>query len=227
MEKMKNMNRKENKKFTTLFLDIGGVILTNGWGHTSRKLAAEKFHLDITDMDKRYHLAFDTYELGKLSLDEYLEKTVFYEPRPFSMEEFRNFMFSQSKPFPEMIELIKQLKKEHGLKIAVVSNEGRELNEYRIQTFKLAEFVDFFISSCFVHFRKPDIDIFRMALDIAQVDPKEVIYLEDQPMFIKVAESIGIKGIRHISYDNTVEKLRSVGLQLNKNSIKESIKIPM
>ncbi len=200
---------KEN--FTTLFLDIGGVLLSNGWAHESRHLAAAKFNLDIPEMEARHKLTFNTYELGKLTLEEYLNRTVFYEPRSFTKEEFREFMFAQSTAHPEMIELIIALKKKYGLKIAVVSNEGRELNAYRIQKFNLAAFVDFFISSSFVHFSKPDTDIFKVALDIAQVDPRDVIYIEDQPMFISIAESFGITGIRHTNYESTCAALASFG----------------
>jgi putative hydrolase of the HAD superfamily len=201
-----------SKKIKTLFLDIGGVLLTNGWDHDSRQLASQKFNLDLSEMEARHHLTFDTHELGKLTLEQYLHRTVFYTKRPFTEKEFRDFMFAQSKPFPEMIELIVGLKKKHGLKIAVVSNEGRELNAYRIQKFKLAAFVDFFISSCFVHFRKPDIDIFNVALDIAQVDAAEVAYIEDQPMFVSVAESLGITGIHHLDCKTTSANLKSLGL---------------
>ena len=84
-------------------------------------------------------------------------------------------MFAQSKPYPEMIELVARLKVRHGLKIVVVSNEARELNAHRIGTFKLDGFVDVFMSSCFVHLRKPDADIFRLALDIAQVRPEQIV----------------------------------------------------
>ena len=202
----------EKKNFTTLFLDIGGVLLSNGWAHESRHLAAVKFNLDIPEMEARHKLTFNTYELGKLTLEEYLNRIVFYEPRSFTKEEFREFMFAQSTAHPEMIELIIVLKKKYGLKIAVVSNEGRELNAYRIQKFNLAAFVDFFISSSFVHFSKPDTDIFKVALDIAQVDPKDVIYIEDQPMFISIAESLGITGIRHTNYESTCKELASFGI---------------
>ena len=201
-----------NQNFKTLFLDIGGVLLSNGWGHDSRHLAAAKFNLDIPEMDARHKLTFNTYELGKLTLEEYLDRTVFYKQRNFTKEAFRDFMFSQSTAHPEMIEMVIALKKKYGLKIAVVSNEGRELNAYRIQKFNLTGFVDFFISSSFVHFSKPDIDIFRVALDIAQVDAKEVIYIEDQPMFISVGESLGITGIRHTNYESTCKALAAYGL---------------
>jgi len=124
-------------------------------------------------------------------------------------------MFAQPKAMPKMIDLIKNLKNKYALKIAVVNNEGRELNAYRIEKFKLANFVDFFISSSFVHFRKPDIDIFKVALNIAQVKSNEVIYIEDQPMFVSVAESLGIRGIHHINYETTCKKLQSVELTVN------------
>jgi putative hydrolase of the HAD superfamily len=198
---------------TTLFLDIGGVLLTNGWDHHARKRAAKNFKLGLAEMEDRHHLTFDTYEEGKLSLEEYLSRVVFYEKRPFSRAQFRRFMFAQSKPYPEMIELVAGLKVQHGLKIAVVSNEGRELNEHRIRKFKLGGFVDFFISSCFVHVRKPDADLFRLALDIAQAPARQVVYIENTPMFVQVAEGLGIRSILHTDYRSTRAKLASFGLQ--------------
>lgn len=201
------------QKIMTIFTDIGNVLLTNGWGNESRQLAAKTFNLDLDEMQSRHTLTFDTYDLGKLTLDEYLDRTVFYEKRSFSKKEFRQFMFDQSRKLPDMIELIADLKQKYSLKIAVVSNEGRELNAYRIEKFGLAKFVDFFISSSFVHFRKPDIDIFRVALDIARVDPAKTIYVEDQPMFVSVAQSLGIKGIHHENVESTKKQLASFGLQ--------------
>jgi len=163
-------------------------------------------------MEDCHNLTFDTYEEGKLTLDEYLSRVVFYQKRSFTRAQFRKFMFAQSKPFPEMIGLVRRLKSKYGLKIAVVSNEGRELNAHRIQTFKLDRFVDFFISSCFVHFRKPDEDIFRMALDIAQVPVRQVVYIDDRAMFVQIAKSLGIHGIHHTDYKSTRAKLAALGL---------------
>ena len=137
---------------------------------------------------------------------------VFYQERPFTRAEFRRFMFVQSKPYPEMIELVAQLKLRYGLKIAVVSNESRELNAYRIRTFKLGGLVDFFISYCFVHLRKPDADIFRLALDIAQVPARQVVYIENTSMLVQIAEGLGIRSILHTDYRSTCAKLASLGL---------------
>jgi putative hydrolase of the HAD superfamily len=203
---------KRSTEITTLFLDVGGVLLTNGWGHQSRALAAKAFDLNLDEMEDRHHLTFDTYEVGKLTLEEYLSRTVFYEKRQFTREQFREFMFAQSQPYPEMIELVRTLKAQHELRIAVVNNEARELNSHRIRTFKLGEFVDFFISSCFVHLRKPDADIFRLALDIALVPAEQVVYIDDQPLFVQVADGLGIRGVRHTDYESTRAQLASFGM---------------
>ncbi len=204
---------KRSRAITTLFLDIGGVLLTDGWQTKSRKLAAKVFHLDLSEMEERHHIVFDTYEEGKLTLDEYLAWVVFYKKRPFTRTKFRKFMFAQSKPYPKMIELVRQLKARHGLKIIVLSNEARELNAYRIHKFRLDGFVDAFVSSCFVHLRKPDADIFRLALDIAQTPVREVLYIENTAMFVQIAESMGIRGLLHKDCRSTRVQLAKLGLK--------------
>jgi putative hydrolase of the HAD superfamily len=138
----------------------------------------------------------------------------FYQQRTFTPDKFREFMFAQSAPYTEMIEFIQQLKKQFQLKIAVINNEGREMNEYRIKKFHLNQFVDFFISSCFVHFRKPDADIFRVALDIALVPAEQVVYIEDLQMFVDVARDLGIRSIQHKNYLSTSQELAVMGLKI-------------
>jgi len=205
---------KSAKPITTLFLDIGGVLLTDGWDHQARKRAAANFKLEWAETEGLHHLAFETYEKGKLTLEEYLDRVIFSRKRPFTRAQFRRFMFAQSKPYPKMIELVAQLKIAYGLKVVVVSNEARELNAYRIRKFKLDAFVDAYISSCFVHLRKPDADLFRLALDIAQAPVGKVIYIENTPMFVQIAEGLGIRSILHTSYKSTRTKLSALGLKL-------------
>jgi putative hydrolase of the HAD superfamily len=197
-----------------LFVDVGGVLGTNGWDHPIRVLAAEKFGLDMAEMDDLHHLNFDTYEAGKLTLDQYLNRVVFHKKRAFTREEFQRFMWSQSKPYPEMIELVRNLKARHALKVFIVNNEGRELNAHRIRRFKLDSFADCFVSSCFVHLRKPDEDIFRLALDMAQVRAAQVAYLDDRSAFTDVARTFGIHAIHHVDYKTTCAKLAALGLAL-------------
>jgi putative hydrolase of the HAD superfamily len=198
----------------TLFLDIGGVLLTNGWDHTMRQKAAEKFGLDYEEMNERHHLTFDTYEAGKLSLDEYLNRVVFCRERHFTHEVFKEFMFAQSQAYPQMIKLIETLKTRYKLRVAAVSNEGRELTIFRIKKFALETFIDFFVSSCFVHYRKPDPDIFRMALDMAQVSPQHAVYIEDRPMFVEIVRGMGLRAIRHTDYESTRSALAEWGLSV-------------
>src|ERR1700687_3481615 len=147
-------------RITTLFLDIGGVLLTNGWGRQRRRVAAETFKIDYAEMDERHHLSFNTYEDGKLTLDQYLDQVVFYEPRSFSKDDFKTFMYAQSQPYPDMLQFIRALKQRYPLKMVVVSNEGRELTAYRIEKFALRDFIDSFVVSSYVHYRKPDRDIY-------------------------------------------------------------------
>lgn len=200
------------KPVTCLFLDIGGVLLTDGWQRDSRARAVSAFHLDASEMEKRHHVVFDTYEEGKLTVEEYLDWVVFYVKRAFTRAQFRRFMFAQSKPYSDMIEFVRELKARCELKIIVVSNEARELNEYRIRKFKLDRFVDAFISSCFVHLRKPDPDMFQLALDIAQTPVDRIVYLENTALFVQIAESMGIRGIIHTDYESTRVKLAALGL---------------
>jgi putative hydrolase of the HAD superfamily len=203
---------KPAKAIKTLFIDIGGVLLTNGWDHRSRKAAAKMFDLEWAEMEERHHLNFDTCEEGKLTLEEYLNRVVFHQRRTFTRTQFHRFMLAQSKAIPEMIRLVRELKARHGLKVIVVSNECRELNAYRIRTFKLAEFVDAFVSSCFVGLRKPDVDIFRLALDLAQTPANEIVSLDNTALFVEVAAGLGIRGIVHTDYVDTRTKLAALGL---------------
>jgi putative hydrolase of the HAD superfamily len=197
---------------TTLFLDIGGVLLTNGWDRAARRRAAEAFVLDYREMDERHHLTFDTYEEGKLGLDDYLNRVVFYTDRSFTREVFKSFMFDQSKPYPDMLDLVRRLKDQHNLKVAAVSNEGRELTIFRIQNFELNTLFDAFVSSSFVHYRKPDADIYRIALDLMQTPPEQVAYIDDRSLFVDVASELGIHGILHSSYASTRAALAQLGL---------------
>lgn len=180
-----------------LFLDVGGVLGTNGWGRDSRKLACQKFNLDEAEVDERHRMTFDAYEIGKLTLPHYLERTVFYKPRDFSQQDFIDFMISRSQPYPDMIEFIKAIKLKYALKVSVVSNEGRELTLHRVEHFGLRGFVDAFVFSCFAHFRKPDPDIFNLALNISLHSPERILYVDDRSLFVEVAQSMGLQGCVH------------------------------
>jgi putative hydrolase of the HAD superfamily len=203
---------RKNAPITAFFVDVGGVLLTNGWDHHARRRAVKNFKLDWTEIEERHALNFETHEEGRMTLEEYLDRVVFYEKRPFTRAQFRSFMCAQSKPYIEMLKLVARLKTQHELKIAVVSNESRELNAYRIRKFKMDAFVDCFISSCFVGLRKPDVEMFRLAVDIVQTPLEQVVYIENTPMFVRIAEDLGMRSILHTDYKSTRAKLAAFGL---------------
>jgi putative hydrolase of the HAD superfamily len=197
-----------------VLVDIGGVLLTNGWDARMRRDAARLFGLDLEEVEERHHLAFGTYEEGKLSLDQYLSWVVFFAPRSFSRDEFKDYMFKQSEALPGMIHLIEGVKGRNGLKLAAVSNEGRELTVQRVSAFGLGRFIDFFVCSCFVNLRKPDLAIYRMALDLLQIDATEALYIDDRELFVEVASECGIRGIHHTGIDSTRSQLATFGLSV-------------
>ena len=186
-----------------LFLDIGGVLLTNGWGHQSRLRAAKHFGFDFDEFNKRHLSIFDTYESGKMNLDEYLELAVFYQPVNFTIDEFRNFIFNESIAYPEMIELMSTIKHQYGLRTIAVNNEPKEINEYRIRQFELDSFIDAFVSSCEVGIRKPDPGIFKLAMGIAQASPEQCYYFDDRAMIVESARGLGMQAFLHKDFETT------------------------
>jgi putative hydrolase of the HAD superfamily len=195
-----------------LFLDLGGVFLTNGWDRNSRQKAAEAFSLDFADMNERHRIIFDAYEAGKMTLVEYVNLLVFHQQRDFTPQQFIDFMYEESAPYQDMIDLVCRLKKKYNLRTVAVNNEGRELNEYRIDKFGLTGWIDIFASSCFVHTRKPDKDIYLSALDLSQVKPDEVVYIDDRKVFTEAAAALGIRGIHHTKFETTKQALAGFGL---------------
>jgi putative hydrolase of the HAD superfamily len=202
-------------RYQALFLDIGGVLLTNGWDHALRKKTAEAFQVDYDEMNSRHQLIFDTYETGKMTLEDYLSKIIFYVKRSYSIEDVKQFIFNAARPFEEMIALMKEIKQKHKLKVGVVSNEGKEIAIDRIKRFNLSSFVDFFIVSSFVHFRKPDPDIYKLAIDVVQVNPSSIIYIDDRALLIDVAKQLGIQGIHHTNLESTKASLQQLFTDAN------------
>ena len=195
-----------------IFLDIGGVLLNNGWGYESRQKAAQVFGLDFAEMDTLHHFIFNVYEINSISLDEYLDRVVFNHSRDFTKEEFKTFMFAQSEELPGMLQWLKEWKKDCGFRIISINNEGRELNNFRIKKFGLHQCFDAFISSCEVRMRKPDPGIFTLALGIAQASPEECIYFDDRLMLVQTAQNLGIRSFNHQDFLATkkiLEELKS------------------
>jgi putative hydrolase of the HAD superfamily len=213
VKKLKQMKKETIK---TLFLDIGGVLLTNGWDREEREMAVAQFNLYGEEVNKRHQGVFSVYEEGKMTLSEYLKQVVFYETRHFSEDDFIQFMYKQSQAYQSTIDFFKDIKKQFQLRVVALSNEGRELNDFRVKQFKLNELFDAFVVSSSVHLRKPDLDIFRLAMDIAQTTPEHSLYFDDRPMFAQVAQTLGMHGIHYQGLESAKIQMKAYGFVLEK-----------
>jgi putative hydrolase of the HAD superfamily len=199
------------KQYKVLFSDIGGVLLRNGWGHESRQAAAKKFNIDYSEMDILHDFIFNVWEMGKISVDDYLDTVVFKERRRFSRKDFKEFMLAQSVQLPHTLPwMIKWKNKNKNVKVISINNEPRELNEYRIDKFKLHRLFDAFVSSCEVGMRKPDPGIFQLAIGIAQAKPEECLYFDDRNMLVEAAKKTGIHAYHHKDFETTKKIIESL-----------------
>ena len=198
---------------TTLFWDIGGVVLTNGWDTSARKKAAARFDLDWEEYESRHDQAFPLYEIGRLTLDEYLERTLFFRPRAFDRQEFRGFMLAQSQEMPESRALLRAFAGAVRYLIASINNEPRELNDYRITHFGLRADFRAFFSSCYVGARKPDEGIYRIALDVMQRAPEECVFIDDRAANLPPAAQLGMRTIHFQGAAQLREELQRLGIR--------------
>ncbi len=198
----------------TIFSDVGGVLLTNGWDHISRENASRKFQLDAAEFEYRHTSVLHPFECGRMSLDEYLDKTVFYQPREFSRDDFKRFIFSQSQSLPgqyiysEMMGLARSGR----FRMVMLNNECAEINEYRIQQFQLRQMFQVFCSSCYMNVRKPEQEIYRRGLQIAQRNPEECVFIDDRAENLEVPRRLGMKTVRFESRSQALEELGALGL---------------
>jgi putative hydrolase of the HAD superfamily len=196
----------------TLFWDIGGVILTNGWDHNSRMLAAQTFALDWEEYRERHDLSFPAFDAGQISLNQYLDRTIFYRSRPFTREEFTAFMFAESKEYPEPRAVLSALARSGKYLIASINNEPRELNQYRIEAFHLRDNFLAFFTSCYLHARKPEETIYRMALEVTQREPGRCVFIDDRPLNLENPRRLGMNVIHYQSAPQLVQDLKAFGV---------------
>ena len=201
-------------EITTLFWDIGGVILTNGWDTTARRRAAEVFHLDWDEFQERHELSFPAFDSGLISLDEYLNRILFYRPRAFTREEFIAFMFAQSKEYPESRAVLDKLARMEKYFIGSINNEPLELNEYRIKAFHLRRDFQVFFSSCYLHTRKPEEMIYRIALEVTQRAAGECVFIDDRPLNLENPRKLGFKTIHYQGAEQLRAELTNCGVEV-------------
>ena len=200
-------------QISAIFWDVGGVLLTNAWDREQRQRALEHFELDEAEFNDRHEMVISSFERGKISLDEYLQRTIFYRKRPFTPTEFREYMFSLSQPFLDVLELARGLAKSAKYLVCSINNESRELNEYRIRKFGLREIFIIFLSSCYVGLRKPAEGIYQLALDVTQKMPEQCCFVDDRSLNLEAAERLGMHTIRLENAEQLRRELQKLGIE--------------
>jgi putative hydrolase of the HAD superfamily len=204
---------RQNTVITTILFDIGGVLLTDGWGHDSRRAAAAQFKLDWDDLAERHEKVAHLIETNRLTLERYLDRVIFHRPRSFSRDEFRAFVFAQSQPKPESIEIARQLAELKRYFLATLNNEVLELNLYRIQHFDLGKCFSAFFSSCFLGLRKPDEAIYRAVLNILQRAPEQCVFVDDREVNLECPRELGLRTIHFQDAGQLRRELRENGVE--------------
>jgi putative hydrolase of the HAD superfamily len=200
---------------TTIFFDIGGVLLTDGWGHVSRQAAAEKFGLGWDEYSERHEKVAHAIEVNRLTLERYLDRAIFYRPRSFTREEFRDFIFAQSRPNADSLRVAEELAQSGRYFMATLNNEILELNVFRIEKFGLRRYFPVFFSSCFLGLRKPDEAIYRMVLQVTQRAPEECLFIDDREVNLECPRELGLKTILFGDAAELRSQLQEAGVNLN------------
>ncbi len=201
-------------EITTTFWDMGGVILTNAWDRAARQRAVAKFGLDGDDFEDRHELLLHAFETGETTLENYLDRVVFYRKRPFSRDDFKRFMFEQSQAAPEGLAVLGRAAAAGRYLIAALNNESLELNQYRIERFGLRKLFAVFFSSCYLGVRKPDAGIYKLALSITQRAPEECVFIDDRALNLECARELGMHAIQFQSAAQLERELASLGVAL-------------
>jgi putative hydrolase of the HAD superfamily len=202
-------------QISAIFWDVGGVLLSNAWDRFERTQALAKFGLDQEEFHDRHEMVVSSFERGKLSLDDYLDRVIFYRTRPFSKEEFKKYMFSLSKPKQDILDLAAILSRSNRYLMGTINNESKEINSYRIETFRLRQIFTVFMSSCFVGFRKPEPDIYRVALEVTQKNADQCCFIDDRGINLEGAQRLGMHPIRLENASQLRQRLSELGIELS------------
>jgi putative hydrolase of the HAD superfamily len=191
------------------------VLGTNGWDHHERQAAVKKFGLDLEEFESRHEMVVTAFEMGQLSLESYLDRTVFYRQRPFTRETFRDFMFAQSQPYPESLAILERVSRTGKYLLATLNNESIELNLYRIQAFNLRRIFKLFLSSCFLGVLKPDQAFYQLALKLTQQEAGHCVFIDDRALNVECARREGMQTVEFSNAAQLESDLRALGIQLD------------
>jgi putative hydrolase of the HAD superfamily len=197
-------------RVSAIFWDVGGVLLSNAWDRTQRRRALEHFALDEVEFEDRHEMLVSSFERGKITLEDYLDRTVFYRPRSFTRDQFKQYMFELSQPCQPVLDLARSIRKSGKCLMGTINNESEELNSYRIETYGLRDIFQVFVTSCFVGLRKPEAGIYRMALEITQKLPAECCFVDDRPLNLEAAAHLGMRVVRMQTPDQLRQELSAM-----------------
>jgi putative hydrolase of the HAD superfamily len=201
-------------EITTIFSDVGGVLATNGWDHDERKAAARQFGFDLVEFESRHEFLAVALDTAQLTLDQYLDRTLFYRERPFTRQSFREFMLAQSKPYPDSLRVMERAAASGKYLLATLNNESLELNAHRIQSFGLRNIFKLFLSSCYVGLRKPDAAIYQLALRLRQQPSANCVFIDDRALNLECAQREGMKTIQFRNAAQLEQDLRALGVEV-------------
>jgi putative hydrolase of the HAD superfamily len=205
-------------QISTILWDIGGVLLTNGWDHEGRAEVLKQFGVDKAEFEEFHPEANDEWEKGLISVEEYLNRTLFRKPRSFTAEEFIGAMKAQSKVLPDSaLGILEELAASETVDLGMLNNEAAELNDYRIEEFGFRAYFDVFFSSCYVGLRKPGEQIYRLALSVLQAEPQEVLFIDDRKGNVEAARSLGIHALQYEGSAKLTEDLAALGIAIGTN----------
>ncbi len=197
---------------THLFFDVGGVLGTPGWGTADRAVAATHFGYDVKEMEHRHLGVVGAWETGAMTMDEYLDHTVFAQPRTFTRDAFTAFMRSRSVPNADAIAVARALAATGRYRMVTLNNESEALNIHRITCFGLTGIFDAFLSSCWIGVSKPARRAYQLALALTQAAPARTVFIDDRDENLEPARDAGLHTIRFTSAADLRSALAALGV---------------
>ncbi len=201
-----------NVSIELILCDVGGVLGTNGWDHDERIAASRKFGFDPDEFERRHEEAVDTWETGDMTMNEYLDFTLFNVPRSFARDDVIMFMRAQSVPHPDTLRLMQNLAAKRRWRMMTLNNESAELNAYRIDLFGLAPIFSAFLTSAYVAAQKPHGIFYDRALRIAYATPDRTVFIDDRPPNLLPAAERGLHTVHATGTDSIRAGLAALGV---------------
>jgi HAD superfamily hydrolase (TIGR01509 family) len=182
----------------TLFWDIGGVVLTNGWDIDQRTKVLSRLGVDLEAYEEVHERANYYWERGLITAKEFFAQTVL-NPNPkldLTFDIVWKQVCAQSKVLhPECLDILAELKRQGRYRLATLNNESRELNGHRLDAFKLRSLFDYFICSGYVHEMKPLPGVYRSAIDISGFEARTALFIDDKEENCESAKVLGMQTI--------------------------------